>query len=977
MLLIAFPSLAQPASEFYSRPIRAVRFEPAPPSLRLPELEALLPFRPGEVLSPETVRLAMQVLFRTGRFTYVEVDAFPAGDQIDVIIKTEAAYFIGNVDVDGSPGAVPRGELINAAKLPLGTPFDESFVTQAVESIEAELRLDGFYGSNVRYALDRDTLHSQVNIQFFVEPGPRSRFAQPRFRGNTNFPESRLVKATRWRQTFPRPAWRNISEQRVQAGIRGLRTLFTKQDYLMARVQLERLEVNTERGDATPNLRLDPGPKVNVRTEGAKFNSKSLRRLVPIYEEQSVDKDLLVEGARKISAALRSRGFFENKVDYSVQQDGLPVEEVNPAKDAQILYSIDAGVRFKVDRVRFQGNRYFNDATLLERIVTKPATYLRYRRGRYSDELLQSDKNSIEDLYRANGYLDAKVTTSVAKRQLGKESGLEILISVEEGPQSLIEELRLEGIAESDRAVILPYVSATPGQPFSALTVNTDRESILNLLYGNGYSSATFESLVERRQPAGGIILSYRIRGGAQNFVREVIVSGLRTTNRSLVNKRITLESGAPLNNTEILTAQRRLYDLGIFARVDTALQNPEGEESAKTVLFNLEEASRWSFNGGVGAEIARIGGGFTSLDSPAGGAGFSPRVSFGVNRGNFLGLGHTVGVQTRLSNIQQRALVTYLAPQFRDSDRVSVTLTALYDDSRNVRTFNSKRLEGSLQLAQRLDLAQSIQYRFTYRDVKISRDTIKINPSLIPALAQPTRVGSFSSTYIQDRRDDPVDAKRGRYTTVDFGVASRAFASSANFLRLLARNSSYYKLGRDLVFARSLTFGLLSPYGSTSDLDSATNIPLAERFFSGGANSHRGFPENQAGPRDIVTGFPLGGKAVLTNNFELRFPLLGDNLGGVVFHDAGNVYSGASAISFRWSQRDLKDFDYMVHAFGLGLRYRTPIGPVRVDLALSPNSARFNGFEGSREDLLFGRGRANQLRVNRFQFHISLGQAF
>jgi outer membrane translocation and assembly module TamA len=120
-----------------------------------------------------------------------------------------------------------------------------------------------------------------------------------------------------------------------------------------------------------------------------------------------------------------------------------------------------------------------------------------------------------------------------------------------------------------------------------------------------------------------------------------------------------------------------------------------------------------------------------------------------------------------------------------------------------------------------------------------------------------------------------------------------------------------------------------------------------------------------------------LGGKAVLTNNFELRFPLLGDNLGGVVFHDAGNVYSGASAISFRWSQRDLKDFDYMVHAFGLGLRYRTPIGPVRVDLALSPNSARFNGFEGSREDLLFGRGRANQLRVNRFQFHISLGQAF
>jgi outer membrane protein assembly factor BamA len=394
-------------------------------------------------------------------------------------------------------------------------------------------------------------------------------------------------------------------------------------------------------------------------------------------------------------------------------------------------------------------------------------------------------------------------------------------------------------------------------------------------------------------------------------------------------------------------------------------------------VLFNLEEASRWSFNGGVGAEIARIGGGVTSLDSPAGGAGFSPRISFGVNRSNFWGVGHTVGMQTRLSNIQRRVLLTYLAPQFRDSDRFALTFTALYDDSRNVRTFNSKRTEGSLQLSQRIDISQSLQYRFTYRDIRIPEDTIKIDPSLIPILAQPVRTGSFSSTFIQDRRDDPIDAKRGRYTTVDFGVASHAFASSSNFLRLLARNSTYYRVKRDVILARSTTFGLLSPYGSTGREDAATNIPLPERFFSGGANSHRGFPENQAGPRDLITGFPLGGKATLMNSVELRFPLIGDNLGGVFFHDAGNVYSGASNISFRWKQRDLKDFDYMVHAFGFGLRYRTPIGPVRIDLALSPNSARFNGYQGTFQDLLNQQGRTTQLRVNQFQFHISLGQAF
>lgn len=974
-----FPVFAQssPIENYAGRRIRAIRLDPEIQPIPTNEIEAMIVLKPGDPFEREKLRESMQRMFRSGHYLNVEVDAQRNGDEVDVTFRTEAALFIGNVDVEGSPGAVPRGELINAAKLQLGLPFDESMANQAVESIEEELRLDGFYGSNVKYALDRDTLHSQVNIYFFVEPGPRARFGKPILKGTLVFPETRLIRATKWQKPFPLPGWRYLSEQRVQTGLRGLRNLFAKQNYLMSKVQVERLEVQAEGLLAIPHVRVEPGPAVDLKLEGAKLKMKALRPLVPIYEEQSVDKDLLIEGSRKIASAFRAKGYFENKVSYRVEQEGQAVEEIDPEKNTNILYQVELGQRFKVTRVTLEGNRYFDEFTLRERMAIQPATLLRYRRGRFSDELLEGDKAALAELYRSNGFLDAKINSEVTKRQQGSDQDVEIVIKIEEGPQSLIAEVRLEGVAESDREYLQPYLSATPGQPFSNLTLNTDRERVLNLLYQNGYASASFESQVTRTDDLKGINIVYRIEGGQQKFLREVIVTGLKTTSRTLVDKRIVLDANQPLNNAQILNAQRKLYDLGIFARVDTALQNPDGEESQKTVLFNLEEASRWSFTGGVGAEIARIGGGVTTLDSPAGGAGFSPRVSFGVNRSNFFGVGHTVGAQTRLSNIQRRVLLTYLAPQFRDSDRVALTFTALYDDSRNVRTFNSRRAEGALQLSQRIDLAQSLQYRFTYRDVRIPEETIKIDPALIPILAQPVRTGSFSSTYIQDRRDDPIDSKRGRYTTVDFGVSARAFASSANFLRLLARNSTYYRLKRDIVFARSFTFGLLSPYGITSSQDPATNIPLPERFFSGGANSHRGFPENQAGPRDLITGFPLGGKATLFNNLELRFPLIGDNLGGVLFHDAGNVYSGAGNISFRWRQRDLKDFDYMVHAVGFGVRYRTPIGPVRVDLAFSPNSARFNGFEGTREDLLFQRGRATQLRVNQFQFHISLGQAF
>jgi len=109
----------------------------------------------------------------------------------------------------------------------------------------------------------------------------------------------------------------------------------------------------------------------------------------------------------------------------------------------------------------------------------------------------------------------------------------------------------------------------------------------------------------------------------------------------------------------------------------------------------------------------------------------------------------------------------------------------------------------------------------------------------------------------------------------------------------------------------------------------------------------------------------------------ELRFPLIGDNLGGVLFHDAGNVYSEMAQFSLRARQKDKSDFDYMVHSAGIGLRYATPIGPLRFDVAYSPNSPRFFGFEGTREELIQGGGEPTDQRISRIQFFFSIGQTF
>ena len=216
--------------------------------------------------------------------------------------------------------------------------------------------------------------------------------------------------------------------------------------------------------------------------------------------------------------------------------------------------------------------------------------------------------------------------------------------------------------------------------------------------------------------------------------------------------------------------------------------------------------------------------------------------------------------------------------------------------------------------------------YRLTYRRVKAD-DIQQISQDQIPLLSLPTRVGIPNFSYIRNKRDNDLESTKGNYTTIDGGVASTYFASETDFGRLLIQNSTYHAIGknreRKFVLARSTRIGVEIPFGRTLCLSPEKNatrlaraaacLPLAERFFSGGGNSHRGFGLNQAGPRDPTTGFPLGGTALFINNIELRtppptLPFFQDNMSFAIFHDAGNMFTNGHDMFhnlLHWSQKD------------------------------------------------------------------------
>jgi outer membrane protein assembly complex protein YaeT len=760
-------------------------------------------------------------------------------------------------------------------------------------------------------------------------------------------------------------------------GIEGVRAEYQQENRLEAKVALDSLKYDPGTNSALPTLRIDAGPHIEVRTTGAKVSQRKLRRLVPVFEEHAVDHDLLVEGARNLRDYFQSNGYFDADVQF--KEEGVVDDK------SSIDYLVSTGKRHRLVAIEIRGNRYFDAETIRERLFLQKASFLQFPHGRYSESLLSRDEDSIVNLYQSNGFRDVRVTHRLEDNYRGKAGDMAVSLTIDEGPQYFVNHLEVEGIRSLDQAAILSTLNSTEDQPFSESNVAVDRDTILAHYFDNGFPNATFEW---SSNPAGKphlVDLRFTVGEGNEESVREVLINqgALKTTRPSLVYRNLHLNPGDPLSPTAITETQRRLYDLGVFSRVDTAIQNPDGESSRKYVLYEMEEARRYSFAVGLGAQLTRIGGCTTCLDAPAGQTGFSPRVSLDFTRSDLWGLAHSISLRTRISTLERRALLTYTWPHFHNQDRLNVSFTGLYEDSNDINTFSYKREEGSAQLSQRISKATTLFYRYTYRRVSIDQATLKITPFLIPLLSQPVRLGLISGGFIQDRRDDPVDPHKGIYTTLDVGLAEHFVGSQRNFLRFLARNSTYHPIGKKLVLARSTEFGDIYAFRYAGNVLDA--IPLPERFFGGGGTSNRGFPENQAGPRDPVTGFPLGGTAVLFNQTELRFPLVGDNIAGVLFHDCGNAYSSLGNLSFRVSQRNLQDFDYMVHAVGFGIRYRTPVGPIRVDLAYSINPPRFFGFKGSLQDLINAgvnpcAGAASQCvvqSVSHFQYFFSIGQTF
>jgi len=918
-------------------------------NLNLADFSTELTQKVGEPLDREKVQATLKSLFATGRFRELRAETQPAEGGVTLVFVARATFFVGAVHVEGAPDAVDPSVLVTASRLRLGQPIEPADLDTVRGRLLAVLKENGYYGAKVASRLLPDPDTQAADVDFSITPGLPARLNDVEFQGTLSVPRERLMKESGWRPG------KHLTSALFERGLFKLHQFYGKHGRPQANATLKSRTLNPTMNTEQLVVQVEEGPLVHVQVRGARVSSSTLRELLPVYREGSLDTAALTEGEESL------RDYFERRGYFWPQVKGEQKSASDPLK-VDITYNVMLGEPGVFVGYDFNGNRALSNEELSAALTIHPKDFSR-ERGSFTQKALVRDVTALQALYDSRGFLAARITPRLEDHHRGEAGRLFVHFEIEEGPQTRVRQLRLEGLEEEIRNGIWHSLFSKPGQPYSPAKAQADREFIIDYFADRGYLHATAEWSASEPSEAGEVDLVFQVDPGVQEKVRRVVVMGNEHTRAGTVRRELTLRSGAPLRQSNVLESQRRLYDLGVFSQVQIAPEDPQSPETSRTLLVNVEEARRWTVGYGGGVEVQRLGS-----NQPQGQLKASPRLSLEVSRLNVGGRAQTLSLRGRLSTIETGGAISYLVPRFPAWRDLSLRLTGLVDRSRDVLTFTSRRREASVSLEKRYSASTYLLGRFSFR--RVEAQDIRISEQLIPLLSRPARVAMLGLSYANDHRDEPTDATQGSYSLAEAGISWKKFGSQSNFLRVAGQNATYYRLNPHLVFARNTRFAVESTLGPVTP---SSDIPLPERFFMGGSESHRGFSINQAGPRDPETGYPLGGKALFLNTLELRARFAENRLGVVLFHDAGNVFSQIQRMRLlKFTQSSPTDLDYTVHVAGLGVRYRTPVGPVRFDVGYNFNPPRYRV---TNPDVNPPAVEIRQLP--RFQFFLSIGQSF
>lgn len=632
-----------------------------------------------------------------------------------------------------------------------------------------------------------------------------------------------------------------------------------------------------------------------------KFKAKKLGKDVTVEKYEQLSQSKLTESVNKIKEEYQKKDFNLVEVGYELR----PME----SGEAELVFKIKEHQKTFINKVSFIGNKVFKDKQLRKIVKSRKKGLLSFvsGSGKLKEELLEADVALLKFYYLNHGYIRIDVSPPTVEVTKDKKY-IYISYRIDEGKQYRVRNIRVGGDILTTSEELNASLKMKAGKIYNQQIINDDIEA-LTTLYGNqGYAFAVVRPSPEINDEEQTVDLVYYIERGKRIKIEKINITGNTITRDKVIRRELMIKENDIYNEGAVQLSKVKLTQLGYFETVE--FSTPRGSRD-DTLILNIEvkEKPTGSFN---------LGAGFSTVDKFI--------FSASVAKQNFFGYGWGGQISTEISSKRQLFFGEFEDPYFLDTNWIlglsAFRMIYRYQD------FDRESVGGGMSIGHRVFEFSSVSLGYTFEDVKVT-DFNMIVPQMFRANAS-GRTSEISLTASRDTRDNRISPTDGSYNFV-----TNEFSGGK-----LGGTNDYYRVSGNSRWYTPIIWGFVGKIqgriGYIKSLNSKP-VPLFERYFEGGVNSLRGFYPLSVGPKvKIPSGpsgglqeFVYGGNKEILFNVELEVPIYNKGgFKGVVFFDAGNAYA----------ENQNYDFRDMLMDYGFGLRWTSPMGPLRFEWGIPIN---------------------------------------
>jgi len=848
--------------------------QPAEESIR-----KLVNLKPGDPLSDFQIDLSLKQLLRTGYFSRAEVMVGESPSWLTFNL-------IRNVTIKrvriSAPGKVKNRINSELPFLRKGSVISENTREKTIREVEKILNEEGLFAPQIDFELKKDSQTNLAEVYLSLPSWKRLRIQNLTYEGKKLIPEERLNRLLGLKSgDYYEPG-------KVARGLTRIKKAYNQLGYQWAEVRLAREEVEQQPGLVNLVVSLDPSVKIEINITGANLSPKIVQ---PVWEQKVFEEWALSEGEARLLNHLRKRGYLLATIRPSLSRGEDKI---------QVRYEVHPGPKLKIEEIEISGAQTFSPKELKKNLgIGEKFLFLPYLDGKEVFALPEK----VRLFYEAQGFSQAKVDLNFIR----KGNSVKPVIYIEEGPRQIVKSLEIQGSKEISSSEIVGQIDTRPGKPYHKSSLQKDLEKI-NQLYLNKGFRGTQVAIDVNPDRENNVDLVFRISEGRRVKINNIFISGQHLTSRKIIRREIRLREGDWAAYNRLLETKRGLDSLGVFSEVK--LEEIPDAENSVNLSIQVREAEQNYASLGVGIETREEAKSLALWEND-----LRPRITAEYVRYNIFGNASQFSLVGQLSLAEKRLVATWQQPYIFGLRMRTYFSGYLEKEDRT--SFSYERR--GLSLSTLRNLPSSFSLLLAAGALRTKLTNLEISESEVERERLPYSIAYGSATFIKDKRDEIFNPQRGYFFSLALERAYPLLNTESNFFKLFLKFQYFYPLASKINFYTTLRIGLASGI-----------VPIPERFFAGGSNSFRGEAFEMLGPKDAESGLPVGGKSIFLFNMEAKFLLLKKlpNLYGAVFYDMGNVFP------------EIKEFNFLKlsQALGVGLRYKTPLGPVRFDVGWNLN---------------------------------------